>query len=330
MNRWFQKLALSTTATTYLLILVGALVRASGAGMGCPDWPRCFDRWIPPTQLSDVPAALAPYFNVRLAWTEYLNRVLGTLTGFLIFGTLVAAVVSYRRNTRVVASSVGAFIGVGLAGWLGKRVVQHNLEPALVTVHMFVALAVVSLLIFATVSSYENTDGFRRDDEPLSDARRQLTAATLGTTALLMVQIAVGTRVRASIELVSRAHHELSRGDWLSHIGSLDGVHRTLALVVVAAIIGLAWFVRRHVDPHPTLRTLSGLLVVGVVAQIAAGVGLAYASLPPALQVVHVTIGSLLLGGLITLAMLSIRLTVAGAEGSRSVAGEAPALRATS
>lgn len=310
MNRRFQKLALATTATTYLLIVVGALVRASGAGMGCPDWPRCFDRWIPPTRLADVPPSLAPLFNVRLAWTEYLNRLLGMTTGLLIFATLVAAVVYHRHNARVLWSSVGAFIGVGLAGWLGKRVVEHNLEPGFVTIHMFVALAVVSLLIFATVSAYAPGEGLRSDDEPLSEPRRQLVAGTLGTTALLLVQVALGTRVRGSIEIVARSHHEIARGDWLAHVGPLDGVHRTLALVVTAAIVALAAYVRRRVDPNPTLRTVTALLVAGVFAQMVAGVGLAYVALPPMLQVVHVTIGSLLLGGLITLAMLSARLRV--------------------
>jgi cytochrome c oxidase assembly protein subunit 15 len=318
MNRRFQKLALATTATTYLLILVGALVRASGAGMGCPDWPRCFGRWVPPARIEDVPARFAPYFNVRLAWTEYLNRLLGMTTGILVFATLVAACVYHRRNARVVGSSIGAFVGVGLAGWLGKKVVDHHLAPALVTVHMFVALAVVSLLIYATVSAYAPADGVRDADEPLPESRRELLVATLGTTALLMVQIAIGTRVRASLEIVAQAHPEFARGEWITHIGSLDPVHRTFALLVGGAVLALAAYVRRRIDPQPALRAIATMLAVGVLAQIAIGVGLAYGALPPVLQIAHVTIGSLMLGGLITLAMLSARLPVATTNSDRS------------
>lgn len=312
MNRRFQRLALATTATTYLLILVGALVRASGAGMGCPDWPRCFERWVPPTRIEDVPTQLAPYFNFRLAWTEYLNRLLGVTTGFLIFATVVAAFVYHRRNGRVLWSSIGAFIGVGLAGWLGKRVVDHHLDPAFVTLHMFVALAVVSLLIYATVYAYAPIQGVRGDDEPPSEARRQLTLLSLATTGLLMVQIAVGTRIRASLEIVASTHPELARGEWIGRIGAIDPVHRTLALAVGAAVFGVGWYVRRRVDPQPTLRAISMALMLGVIAQITVGVGLAYGALPPTLQVLHVTIGSLMLGGLIALALLSLRLRDAG------------------
>jgi cytochrome c oxidase assembly protein subunit 15 len=299
--------------------------------MGCPDWPRCFDRWVPPTRLDEVPARFAPYFNVRLAWTEYLNRLLGMTTGFLIFATLAAAFVYHRRNARVLWSSVGAFIGVGLAGWLGKKVVDHNLAPKLVTVHMFVALAVVSLLIYATVSAYEPADGLRDADEPLPESRRQLFVATLGTTALLMVQVAIGTRVRASLEIVSREHLEYARGEWITHIGSLDPVHRTMALVVGSAVLALAWYVWKRVDPQPVLRTIAALLGAGVVVQIAIGVGLAYGALPPVLQIGHVTVASLMLGGLITLAMLAARLPVfSSAAGTRPDSSTASAVREAS
>ena len=79
-NRYtsFQKLALWTTAVTYFLILVGGLVRASGAGLGCPDWPRCFGSWIPPASAAELPPQFdASQFNRTLMWTEYLNRLLG-------------------------------------------------------------------------------------------------------------------------------------------------------------------------------------------------------------------------------------------------------------
>src|SRR5690242_4292591 len=71
----FQRLALCTTAITYFLILVGGLVRASGAGLGCPDWPRCFGSWVPPMSAAELPPQFdASLFNPTLMWTEYLNR----------------------------------------------------------------------------------------------------------------------------------------------------------------------------------------------------------------------------------------------------------------
>src|SRR5688572_26064768 len=106
MDRRFRVLASVTVAAVYLLILVGGIVRATGSGMGCPDWPKCFGRWVPPTDESQLPAdyqeiyAHRGYgearFNVAQTWTEYLNRLLGVVIGFLIFATLLASLRFWR------------------------------------------------------------------------------------------------------------------------------------------------------------------------------------------------------------------------------------------
>lgn len=308
MTNRFQKMALATTATTYLLVLVGALVRAAGAGMGCPDWPRCFGRWVAPTAASQVRAELVARFNMRLAWIEYLNRLLGATTGLLIFATLVLALRHYRRAPRVLWPSVGAFLAVGLAGWLGKKVVDHELKPALVTIHFFVALVVVVLLIYATVASYWPKVRALRE---VPRARRGVVLLSAATSGVLLVQLALGTRVRSALELAARSEPSLARGELITRVGTVDPLHRTLALALTAAVVTLAVYIYRAVDPAPALRRLAAVLVALVIAQVGAGAGLAYLALPPALQVVHVTLGSLMLGGLLTLGLLSSRVPIA-------------------
>ncbi|MEQ8407904.1 MAG: COX15/CtaA family protein, partial [Gammaproteobacteria bacterium] len=91
--RRFRRMALITLSAVYLLILVGASVRASGAGMGCPDWPTCFGQWIPPTSEAQLPdnyqeiyAELGygdTRFNVVKTWTEFANRLVGVTIGLL-------------------------------------------------------------------------------------------------------------------------------------------------------------------------------------------------------------------------------------------------------
>src|SRR4026208_1603026 len=105
----FQRLALCTTSITYVLIMVGGLVRASGSGMGCPDWPKCFGRWVPPTSEAQLPSDYqerwaargydAARFNVWKTWTEYGNRMIGVVIGFLILITLVLAI-RFKRADR--------------------------------------------------------------------------------------------------------------------------------------------------------------------------------------------------------------------------------------
>ena len=151
----FQRLALWTTATTYFLILVGGLVRASGAGLGCPDWPRCFGSWIPPASAANLPPQFDPaQFNPTLMWTEYVNRLLGVTVGFLIFATAISAWRNHRHQPRILWTTIAAFLLVGFEGWLGGRVVAHELAAWIVTAHLIVAIVIVQLLLFATFEAF--------------------------------------------------------------------------------------------------------------------------------------------------------------------------------
>ena len=94
----FQKLAVTSVAMTLLLVTIGVIVRATGSGMGCPDWPRCFGSWIPPASAAELPPQFdRSLFNPTLMWTEYLNRLLGVTVGFLILATVVSGWRHHRR-----------------------------------------------------------------------------------------------------------------------------------------------------------------------------------------------------------------------------------------
>ncbi|MDP3275276.1 MAG: COX15/CtaA family protein [Deltaproteobacteria bacterium] len=316
MQRRYSFFALASVLATYLVIFAGSLVRASGAGMGCPDWPRCFDRWIPPTEISQVPPQFAQWFSVQLAWIEYLNRLVGAVLGVLVLGAVVTAVLAHRKQARVLYPTIAGFFFVGLAGWLGKRVVEQNLDPAFVTVHMFVALAVVASLLYAVVNARLPLD----PSVVPSIERGSMRMGSVALAAVIVIQIALGTRVRALIEHVafgpqaplSSGHArpavaQLARGEWLSRVGSMDGIHRTMALVVVAGAIALAIYVRRT-ERDRVLRVLS-LTIAGLcVSQLLAGVGLAYLALPPVLQVFHVTVGCLIFGAILVFSWLTVRI----------------------
>lgn len=314
----FQKLALATTLATYVLIGVGGLVRAAGAGLGCPDWPRCFDRWYPPFDASGVPAHIDPaLFNFAKAWTEYLNRLLGVAVGFLIFATLLAAVVRHRKTPRVLWPTVLAFLFVGFEGWLGGMVVRSQLRPIVLTAHLVFALLVVSLLLYATVSAFFPSGKIAG---PIPDARVRLGRATLGVMLLVLVQAAFGALVRGEIQLLAEASGELGRSGWLAQVGLLDVLHRNGAVLTTLAVLGLAWWVRKQGIIEPALRTAVDLSVWVTVTQVLAGLGLAYLGFPRVLQVLHLWAGSILLGCLTVLGLLVYRLD------PRSTAQPAPAL----
>ena len=186
--RRFRFWSVLTVSSIYLLILVGGIVRATGSGMGCPDWPKCFGQWVPPTEASQLPAnykqvytaqrvaknqklarTLASLgfrqvageifahptqyietdFNATKTWIEYLNRLLGALIGVFVFVTAVVAVPYWRRDRPVFWLAVGSWLLTGVQGWLGSLVVSTNLLPIMVTIHMGLALLIVALLLYA-------------------------------------------------------------------------------------------------------------------------------------------------------------------------------------
>ena len=280
----FQRLALWTTATTYFLILVGGLVRASGAGLGCPDWPRCFGSWIPPASAADLPPQFDPaQFNPTLMWTEYVNRLLGVTVGFLIFATTISAWRHHRRDARILWPTIAAFLLVGFEGWLGGRVVAHGLAAWIVTAHLIVAIFIVQLLLYATFTATARGTGATR--------ATGATHVIAGLIALTLIQSALGTQVRGHVEnaLISG----VARDAALATVGRLDYIHRDLAGIVVIAITLLTlWMLSRRSALVPWAFTALGLALL----QIAFGVVMAYISLAPAAQVGHLTIASLLLG----------------------------------
>ena len=291
----FQRLALWTTGTTYLLILVGGLVRASGAGLGCPDWPRCFGSWIPPASAADLPPEFDPaLFNPALMWTEYLNRLLGVAVGFLIFATAISAWRHHRHQPGILWTTIAAFLLVGFEGWLGGRVVAHELAAWIVTAHLIVAIVIVQLLLYAT---FEAVTGEARQ---AGDAR--VTWALAALIVLTLVQAGFGTQVRGHIETAINAG--VARDAALATVGRLDYLHRDLAFVVlIAAAMLTLWFLSRR---SWLIRWCFAVLGLAV-GQIVLGVVMAYGSLVPAAQVGHLTIASLLLGAETVLWLLSRR-----------------------
>ena len=294
----FQRLALWTTATTYFLILVGGLVRASGAGLGCPDWPRCFGSWIPPASAANLPPQFDPsQFNPTLMWTEYLNRLLGITVGLLIFATAISAWRNHRHQPRILWTTIAAFLLVGFEGWLGGRVVAHELAAWIVTAHLIVAIVIVQLLLYATFEAFAG-------EAPVARGAG-ITWATVALILLTLVQAGFGTQVRGHVDAAMDSG--VARDAALATVGRLDYLHRDLAFVVfLGATLLTLWLLSKR---SPLIRWSFVVLALAV-AQIALGGLMAYVSLIPAAQVGHLTLASLLLGAETVLWLFSRRQSV--------------------
>lgn len=300
----FERLAIVTTVLTYVLILVGGLVRASGAGLGCPDWPRCFGTWVPPLSADALPSEFEPsQFNAALMWTEYLNRLLGAAVGLLILTTCIVAWRQHRRRPHVLVPVAAALLLTGYQGWLGGRVVAHELAPWIVTAHLIVALLIVSLLLYATTYALLAAGG------ELPRARghhRPIEWATAVVIGLTLAQVTLGTQVRGGVD--DAVAREVPRSSALSAVGSIDHWHRNSALVVLAGTLMLAVLAvlaARGGRADPLLTRVAGVSALLASAQIGVGLVLAHAALPPPAQVAHLALASLLLGALTLLFLLA-------------------------
>ncbi|MCW5877076.1 MAG: heme o synthase [Anaerolineales bacterium] len=136
----FRHLILTTALVTYMLIIIGGIVRVTGSGLGCPDWPTCFGSWIPPMRFDAI--------------IEYTHRLAAALTSPLILASALVAWLRYREH-RLISRPLLWGLGLLLVqGLLGGLVVVLETPPNLVAVHLGVALILFALLIVSAVAAF--------------------------------------------------------------------------------------------------------------------------------------------------------------------------------
>lgn len=287
-----------TVSLIYLLILAGGVVRATGSGMGCPDWPKCFGQWIPPLEESELPTnykslyALKGYedveFNPLKTWIEYVNRLLGVLVGFSIFLFFLFSLYFFKQSLLIPVLSGLSFLLVAFQGWLGSIVVATVLKEWIITAHMVLALVIVLLVQFTVVLSRFKLLVSKNDPKNYD---RSLVLLSWFTILILLTQVVLGTQVREQIDALSKAMVE--RSGWIEQLGISFVIHRSFSILL---LITLALWSYRLYRFH-TLPLFSLVLVVTLVgSEVLAGVGMAYLDVPAILQPIHLLGGSLLLG----------------------------------
>lgn len=298
----YRRFAWITIAAVYFLILVGASVRASGAGMGCPDWPTCFGQWIPPTSEAQLPAnyqeiyAKLGYadtrFNPLKTWTEYTNRLIGVTIGFLIFLTAVFSWKCREHDPWIFRASLAAFLMVGFQGWLGSRVVASNLQPGMITLHMLMALAIVGALLFALAQSRRGIMAAQPVDQ--MDPRFEKSLYVVIVLALL--QISMGTQVREMTDLISRAQGEQLRAEWIEYMPWFFYVHRSFSAVVLFSNLWLLHLVSRSLGWQHSLTRFTAVMIAVTGLAVLSGATLGHLGMPALAQPTHLLAASLLFG----------------------------------
>jgi protoheme IX farnesyltransferase len=277
----FRRLAVVTIAATFVLIAVGGLVRATDSGLGCPDWPRCFGRLVPPAELH--------------AWIEHSHRLVASVVVVLVALLVVAA---YRtgQERAVRRAAIAALVMVLAQALIGAFVVWWKLRADSVTLHLATALALVALLIYIGFRArYPGGDRVGRQGQDRGFVR--LAGAGAG---LLYLQMLVGSTVTGHHAGLAYPLNVLLP-DLGPNVARIQLAHRALAMVVGALVLAIWLVARRTQRAHPTVTRLAGYAAGLVAVQI--GLGLAnVANRLSALTVVpHLAVGALLWGTMVAL-----------------------------
>jgi protoheme IX farnesyltransferase len=226
----FQKLAAATVVTTIVLVTIGVIVRATGSGLGCPDWPLCHGQLIP---------AIDDY----KAWIEWVHRTVAVIIGFEVLGLAILAFVDHRDRRVTVAAAIGAVLLVGFQAWLGRETVRLGNSGESVTAHLAAAMTLLGLLVWILARSLypARLAG--------AGSQRFTLVAAFGAASVFALLL-FGSHVTATSQWYVFPDWPLMNGALfpsLTDANSAHVLHRWIAVIVgliVATVLVAAWRLR--------------------------------------------------------------------------------------
>lgn len=315
-----------TLVLIYLVVIAGSFVRITGSGMGCPDWPKCFGQWVPPTEEASLPVdyrnvflakrakkvdkfcsfltgiGLAEtaikikndptiyceeQFNATKTWTEYVNRLLGFLAGNAMLIAFAWMVIYYRKSKLIYLAVINLLI-MAFQAWFGSIVVATNLVPWTITVHLFLALVIIGIQLFL-IYKMSSTE---LKSSVVFPKVMQLTFYLI--FVITTYQLFLGTQVREYIDELTK--QGFGRESWTDKLGWSFYFHRSFSWLVLI-LLGVIAYLNEKKYKHQPIRWIFFVLSLGLVS----GVLLAYADMPGLVQTSHLLFATILFGQLLYL-----------------------------
>lgn len=337
---WYRRVLKVSIIFLYLIIIAGAVVRMTGSGMGCPDWPQCFGYLIPPTEEAELlfkpnhtyqegqviilgkslRVASSDFnstetysesnwttydkhdyaaFNVWHTWIEYINRLVTALAGIPMLLMVIFAFWYWKGKPWLIFGSFMVLPLMLFQAWLGKQVVDSNLLPIKITIHMIAALFILALLLWLWYrsESKKELEEPQPVQENLSNEKHKYDALfkkiVLLAVVLTLVQVAFGTQVRQYVdERVSQVGYA-AKALWLDPPTVMFYVHRSFSVLVIVLNIYIYWRNSKLLLGHS--RLLNWVLIfIGL--EVTTGILMYYVDFPFGMQPLHLVIASLLFG----------------------------------
>ncbi|CAN5458059.1 COX15/CtaA family protein [soil metagenome] len=319
----FRRLALATSVATFVLILVGGVVRVSDSGLGCgpagsgfSGWPFCNGDVVPGLDLNAV--------------IEYTHRALAGVVGLMMITLAVLAFRRHREHPGLVRASAAAAVLVIAQGLLGAATVEQDLDEALVAAHLGLAMALLALLLYLWRASRPENIG-----APPADGGPRLRGLALASSGLVFLTVVAGGYMagtqnygRTSYQLGDGAHHACGKefptcnGGFMpfgeARLVDIHLTHRAFMYLAVLAVILLVVVALRR-RPSPGVARSAQLVAGLVLCQVLVGALNVWLDEYEALILLHLALGTLLWASVMGLTFQLYR--VPAPAGSRAQTG---------
>ncbi|QTD39103.1 COX15/CtaA family protein [Polaribacter batillariae] len=325
MKNRFPKVVKIAIISVYLIFIAGSVVRMTGSGMGCPDWPKCFGYYIPPTSVAQITwkpntvfkkgyiiikdEALfvaehdlktssefnlknwAKYtkhdyntFNKYHTWTEYINRLVSVLAGFVFLFLIYGAYKNRKKDKRIPILAYTAFFLMLFEAWLGKTVVDSNLMPATITLHMVVGLIIIALLLWLKFIISENKMVYKYNS--------LFNKLLIVSVIFSLIQIAMGTQVRQFIDEQVKLYGFENKNYSLMNPSFKFYFHRSFTIAIVLVNLGLLYLNQLKNLGYKLVNWIVFLIFLETIT----GILMYYAEIPFGTQAIHLLAGAILFG----------------------------------
>ena len=325
MRKKFNFWTKTSILLVYLVIATGGVVRMTGSGMGCPDWPKCFGYYIPPTNIAQLTwisqkifkkGQMIIYkdelkisknnftsgldfdhknwedytkhdyskFNPLHTWVEFINRLIGVICGISVLILGFYSLQFFKNKPIITILSLLTIIAVGFQAWLGKIVVDSNLNPYSITIHMLMALLIISILIFI----YSLNSNYKKNNVKSIALKNIVLLSLIFTT----IQIVIGTQVREFIDEQIIMIGETKKNLWLLVLPSIFLTHRSFSLLILTVNFFII-YISRMIN----LNSKIIFWILGIIAiEIILGIAMYYLHFPFSSQPLHLLLATILFG----------------------------------
>ena len=279
----YQTLAATTAVATLVLIGIGAVVRTTGSGLGCPDWPLCHGELFPPAE--------------KTAIIEYSHRTAAAIVGVLVMATVAVTLLRHREDRTPRDLAIAALPLLALQAWLGKETVERELPAELVTFHLAMAMVLLAVLSLIAAFAYLGPDR-RRIVDPERAAFVRLAG---GVGAIVLGVVLMGSYVVGSDATTacttwpgcSQAPIPFFDGIREQHIHWL---HRLTVLAGFAGVMLLALRASQLSGAGPLLRGVGWALVALYAGQMLLGAANIWTDFSEAARTAHLAGGASIWG----------------------------------